>query len=150
MTERSLTLTITTPLDVVARIDGVTSFRASDESGAFGVLPGHADLLAVLRSCVARWRVGQGEWRFCALHGGLMTVEEGRAIRIACREGVLGTDLPSLEARVQRMREAEAQAASSERVSQARLHARAIRQIMRQFSHDHGISVDSALEEIFQ
>ncbi|MCI5074569.1 F0F1 ATP synthase subunit epsilon [Oricola sp.] len=150
MTDRTFSLVITTPLDVLAQADAVTSFRADDDSGSFGVLPGHADLLAVLRDCVARWREGEDGWRYCALHGGVMTVEEGSRIRIACREGVLGDDVETLEAEVRRRREAALQAASRERVNQAKLHARAIRQIMRHLSSDHGISVDTALDEIFQ
>lgn len=150
MSARSLSLVITTPLTVVAQVDGVTSFRAGDDSGSFGILPGHCDLLAVLRDCVARWKEADGEWRYCALHGGVMTVEEGNRIRIACREGVLGSDVETLEAEVRRHREAEARAASRERVSQAKLHARAIRQIMRHLSNDHSVSVDTALDEIFQ
>ena len=61
MSARSLSLAITTPLAVLAEVEGVTSFRASDDSGSFGVMPGHADILSVLRDCVARWRTGKGQ-----------------------------------------------------------------------------------------
>lgn len=150
MSAHALSLVITTPLAVITKVEGVTSFRASDDSGSFGVMPGHADLLSVLRDCVARWRIGKGDWHYCALHGGVMTVENGDTIRIACREGVLGTDVATLEAEVRRHREAEAQVASRTRVSEAKLHARAIRQIMMHLSHDQNISVETALDEIFQ
>jgi F-type H+-transporting ATPase subunit epsilon len=150
MSAHALSLVITTPLAVITKVEGVTSFRASDDSGSFGVMPGHADLLSVLRDCVARWRTGNGEWNYCALHGGVMSVENGDTIRIACREGVLGTDVATLEAEVRRHREAEAQVASRTRVSEAKLHARAIRQIMMHLSHDQNISVETALDEIFQ
>ena len=36
------------PRVTLVRADGVTAVRAEDESGAFGVLPGHADLMTVL------------------------------------------------------------------------------------------------------
>ena len=150
MSAHALSLVITTPLAVITKVEGVTSFRASDDSGSFGVMPGHADLLSVLRDCVARWKAGKGVWNYCALHGGVMTVENGDTIRIACREGVLGTDVATLEAEVRRRREAEAQAASRARVGEAKLHARAIRQIMMHLSHDQNISVETALDEIFQ
>ena len=150
MSAHALSLVITTPLAVITKVEGVTSFRASDDSGSFGVMPGHADLLSVLRDCVARWKTGKGEWSYCALHGGVMTVENGDTIRIACREGVLGTDVATLEAEVRRHREAVAQEASRARVSEAKLHARAIRQIMTHLSHDQNISVETALDEIFQ
>ncbi|MFZ2102740.1 MAG: F0F1 ATP synthase subunit epsilon [Oricola sp.] len=149
MSARAMSLVITSPLDVVVNVDRVTSFRAADDSGSFGVLPGHADMLSVLKSCVVRWREGSGDWRFCALYGGVITVEDGSTIRIACRDGIVGEDLPALEGEVLRKREAEQQAASSARVSQARLHARAIRQIMRHLSGDHDFTVDTAIDEIF-
>jgi F-type H+-transporting ATPase subunit epsilon len=150
MTTHTMSLIVTTPLQVVVSADKVTSFRAADESGGFGILPGHADLLSVLKSCVVRWREASDGWRFCALYGGVITVEKGKTIRIACREGIVGHDLLALETEVERKRETESQAAASARVSQARLHARAIRQIMRHLSTDHGMSVSSSMDEIFQ
>jgi len=150
MSRKPMSLVVTTPLQVVVSAEHVTSFRAADDSGDFGIMPGHSDMLSVLKSCVVRWREGREGWRYCALYGGVMTVEDGNVIRIACREGVVGSDLPQLQADVRAHRESALQAASSARVSQARLHARAIRQIMRHLSSDHGVSVDTALDEIFQ
>lgn len=150
MSREPMSLVITTPLQVVVSAENITSFRAADDSGDFGILPGHTDMLSVLKSCVVRWREAGDGWRFCALYGGVMTIEDGNVIRIACREGVVGADLAELQADVKAHREAAQQAASSARVSQARLHARAIRQIMRHLSSDHGVSVETALDEIFQ
>lgn len=150
MSREPMSLVITTPLQVVVSAEKVTSFRAADDSGDFGILPGHTDMLSVLKSCVVRWREGNDGWRYCALYGGVMMIEDGEVIRIACREGVIGEDLPKLQADVQAHREAAAEAASSARISQARLHARAIRQIMRHLSSDHGVSVETALDEMFQ
>ena len=150
MTSHTMSLIITTPLQVVVNAGKVTSFRAADDSGDFGILPGHANLLSVLKSCVVRWREAGDDWRFCALYGGVITVEDGKTIRIACREGVVGADLLALETEVEQKRAVESQAASTARVSQARLHARAIRQIMRHLSTDHGMSVSSSMDDIFQ
>ncbi len=44
-----------TPAAILIDADDVRSLRAEDESGAFGVLPGHADLLTVLPPSVVRW-----------------------------------------------------------------------------------------------
>jgi F-type H+-transporting ATPase subunit epsilon len=60
-----------------------------------------------------------------------MTVEGGSRVAIACRQGTLGDDLPALEAEVERLRDAEADLERKARVEQARLHARAVRQLMR-------------------
>lgn len=146
----SMSLVITTPLQVIVQADGVTSFRAEDDSGAFGILPGHVDLLSVLKACVVRWREGEASWHYCALHGGVLTITAGKVIRIACREGVLGSDLPTLEQQVKRQRETESQLAASARIGQARLHARAIRKIMHHLSAVRGESIETSVEEIFQ
>ena len=45
---RGLQLIIATPAKLLIDVDDVRSLRAEDDSGAFGVLPGHADLLTVL------------------------------------------------------------------------------------------------------
>ena len=44
-------LRITLPTAVVAEFDDVLHVRAEDASGAFGILPRHADLLTVLATC---------------------------------------------------------------------------------------------------
>lgn len=36
------------------RVDGMTSFVASDESGSFGILPGHERMMTVLTAGIAR------------------------------------------------------------------------------------------------
>ncbi len=125
-----LHLSVTTPMDVLVDEDGVQSVRAEDRSGGFGILPGHTEFLTALPASVLRWRDAGGETRFCALRGGLLTVEDGRTVAVACREGVLGRDLGALEADVAGLRAAEADADRRERVEQMRLHANAVRQLM--------------------
>jgi F-type H+-transporting ATPase subunit epsilon len=126
-----LRLTITTPTTVLVDDAGARSVRAEDESGGFGILPGHTDLLTVLPASVVRWRAADGAVHYCALRSGLMTVEGGSRVAIACRQGTLGDDLAALEAEVERLRDAEAELERKARVEQARLHARAVRQLMR-------------------
>jgi len=60
----TLHLTVTTPSQILVESDNVAAVRAEDQSGSFGILPGHADLLTVLVPSVLRWRTT--EWR-CAL-----------------------------------------------------------------------------------
>lgn len=127
----ALHLTITTPSAVLVDRTDVRSVRAEDESGGFGILPGHTDLLTVLPASVASWRNGDGITHYCALRGGVMTVSEGRSVAIACRQGKVGDDLAALEAEVQALRMAELEAGKRSRVEQMRLHARAVRQLMR-------------------
>ncbi len=127
----TLHLTIATPSRLLVESDRVQSLRASDSSGSFGILPGHADFLTVLPASVVEWREGDGLWRYCAVHGGVFSVSEGERIAIACREGVLGRDLAGLESDVLRAGTAETEADRHARVEQTRLHAQAVRQLVK-------------------
>jgi F-type H+-transporting ATPase subunit epsilon len=131
-----LRLTITTPSAILIDVDDVDSLRAEDASGGFGVLPGHADLLTVLPPSVVRWTRKDQPTRYCALSGGVMTIAGGDRVAIACRRGTLGDDLGKLEADVAAERAAELDADRRARVEQTRLHARALRQLMRYLRGD--------------
>lgn len=93
-------LMIATPLAVMVEQDGVRSLRARDDSGSFGILPGHADLLTVLPVSVLAWRDEAGGEHYAALRGGVLEVRDGQEIAVACREAVCGDDLDRLEAEV--------------------------------------------------
>jgi F-type H+-transporting ATPase subunit epsilon len=126
-----LHLTITTPSMVLTNRMDVLSVRAEDESGGFGILPGHADLLTVLPPSVIRWHARDRVERYCVVGGGVLTVTAGRDVAIACRQATLGNDLAQLEADVAAMRIADADADRRARVEQTRLHAHAVRQLIR-------------------
>jgi F-type H+-transporting ATPase subunit epsilon len=124
-------LTITTPLAIVVEADGVAHLRAEDETGAFGILPGHADFLTALAVSVASWRDDRGAEHHVALRGGMLEVRAGNVIAIASPEAVAGDDLHHLESEVLatfRQRLAEEQAA---RTDAQGLYLAAIRQIVR-------------------
>lgn len=127
----SLRLLITTPSAILVDSDDAGSVRAEDASGGFGLLPGHADLLTVLTDCVVRWRDGSGRESYCAVRSGVLTVTGGARVEIACRQGLTGDDLTELRGRIARMREQETDAGRRLKVEQTRLHARAVRQLMR-------------------
>lgn len=127
----TMRLTIMTPTAVLVDCDDARSVRAEDQSGGFGLLPGHADLLTVLPASVVRWRASSESERYCAIRGGVMIVKNGKRVAIACRHGVLGDDLQKLEAEVHSARAEQADAAARARVAQARLHANAVRQLIR-------------------
>ena len=127
----TLHLTVTTPSQILVASDNVVAVRAEDQSGSFGILPGHADLLTVLVPSVLHWRTGDGAARFCAVRGGVFTVASGRDVAVACREGVVGDSLDDLEAKVRAVRAQELEADRKARVEQVRLHALAVRQLVR-------------------
>ena len=120
-----------TPEKQVVDAHDVRSLRASDESGSFGILPGHADLLTVLVPSVVRWRNADGEEQLCAVRGGIFTMSGGNRAAIACRQAVLGDRLDELEANVASANAEEEDADRRARVAQLQLHARAVRQMMR-------------------
>ena len=127
----TLHLTVTTPSQILVESDNVAAVRAEDQSGSFGILPGHADVLTVLVPSVLRWRTADGAARYCAVRGGVFTVAAGRDIAVACREGVVGDSLEDLEAKVRTVRAQELEADRKARVEQVRLHALAVRQLLR-------------------
>lgn len=51
------------------RIAGAVSFVAADDSGSFGILPGHARMMTCLTTGLARFRTTDGDWRYLALPG---------------------------------------------------------------------------------
>ena len=127
----ALHLTVTTPGQILVDSGDVAAVRAEDESGSFGILPGHADLLTALVPSVVRWRTADGSTHFCAVRGGVFTVSAGHNVAVACREGVLGDSLEELEAKVRAVRAQQTEADRKARVEQVRMHALAVRQLLR-------------------
>jgi F-type H+-transporting ATPase subunit epsilon len=127
----ALHLTIATPASVLFDSKQVVALRAEDESGSFGILPGHTDFLTVLVPSVLRWHGADGLRHFCAVEEGVLRVFGGRSVSIACRDGVLGDSLEILEVQIQAARTKHIDAARRARVEQTRLHAQAVRQLLR-------------------
>ena len=124
-------LRVTTPMTCVLDLSDVASVRAEDESGSFGILAGHADLLTALSVSVVGWRTGAGASGFCAVRGGVLTVRSGSNVDIATREAVLGDNLEQLETNVVTRFRSELDAERVARVDSARLHMAAVREIVR-------------------
>ncbi|MBY0578224.1 MAG: hypothetical protein K2P57_04165 [Burkholderiales bacterium] len=71
-------------------ITGVTSFVGQDDSGSFGILPGHARMLTVLAYGLARFRDASGTWTYLALPGGVLYFADN-ALTITTRRYFLDT-----------------------------------------------------------
>ncbi|HKJ72635.1 MAG TPA: F0F1 ATP synthase subunit epsilon [Alphaproteobacteria bacterium] len=130
-------LIVTTPLSVVVDVDGVRHVRAEDETGAFGVLQGHADFLTVLAISVITWRDESGREHHVAVRGGVLMVRDGDTVEIATRAAVAGDDLDALQKEVSKWFRDEAEAEEESRVSAGRLHLAAIRQIQKYLDAGH-------------
>jgi len=145
---KTLHLTVTTPAQVLVEADNVVAVRAEDQSGSFGVLPGHADLLTVLIPSVVRWRTADGATGYCAVRGGVFTVSQGRRVAVACREGVVSASLDDLEAKVRAARAQQLEAGRKARVEQTRIHAFAVRQLVRYLRPDPIAAAPRAREAV--
>ena len=77
-------LVVTTPTEVVEDVAAIRSVRAEDETGAFGIEPGHADFVTVLPVSIVTWRDAEREG-FVAVRGGVLTVRGGDLVEIAAR-----------------------------------------------------------------
>jgi F-type H+-transporting ATPase subunit epsilon len=124
-------LAVTTPLAIIVEANDVAHLRAEDETGAFGILPGHADFLTALSVSVVSWRDQAGAEHHLAVRGGMLEVRSGEAITVATREAIASDDLHHLETEVlasfRRVIEEERAARSDAQ----RLYLAAIRQICR-------------------
>jgi len=124
-------LTVSTPLAIVADVEGVRHVRAEDATGAFGILPGHADFLTVLATSVVSWRDAHGADHHAALRGGVLEVRTGQLVSIATREAVLGDDLARLESDILVKFRSEAEQDQAARADAQRLYLAALQRIVR-------------------
>ena len=123
-------LTITTPTSVAVKADGIAHVRAEDETGAFGILPGHADFVTALTPSVVSWRHADGREGHCAVRGGVLLASGGAQVAIATREAVASDDLDRLEHEVLASFARENEEESHARTGSLRLQMRAVRQIL--------------------
>jgi F-type H+-transporting ATPase subunit epsilon len=124
-------LLVANPTELVVDRQDVTSVRAEDESGSFGIREGHADFLTVLSISILLWRESDGKERYCALRRGVLTVSEGKEVNVATREAVVGEDLDELENVVLARFRETAEEEQTARAEVARLQMMAIRRILR-------------------
>lgn len=127
---RDLKLTIATPLAVVVESDSVTYLRAEDDTGAFGILPGHADFLTTLVVSVVTWHNGDNTHNV-AVRGGVLTVEGGNRISIVTPEAVGEETLVALGDAVLDKLRAEKESEEASRLAGTRMELAALRQLER-------------------
>ena len=123
-------LRITTPLAVVVDEDGILSLRAEDATGSFGILPHHADFLTSLVISIVSWQSSDEKRHYCAVRGGVLSVDAGRDIAVATREAVAGDDPGTLDQTVLGRFRADIETEKTERAESTRLQLNAIRQIV--------------------
>jgi F-type H+-transporting ATPase subunit epsilon len=124
-------LTVTTPLAIFVEVDDVAHLRAEDETGAFGILPGHADFLTALSVSVLSWRDTNGREHHVAVRGGMLEIRSGKTIAVATPEAIAGDDLHRLETEVLAAFRRTTEEEKAARIDAQRLYLAAIRQICR-------------------
>jgi F-type H+-transporting ATPase subunit epsilon len=124
-------LTVATPLAIVVEASDVAHLRAEDETGAFGILSGHADFLTALTVSVVSWRDRRGAEHYIAVRGGMLDVRGGQTIIIATPEAVTGEDLHQLESEVMARFRRQLEEERAARTDAQRLYLAAMRQICR-------------------
>jgi F-type H+-transporting ATPase subunit epsilon len=148
-------LTVTTPLAIVVEASDVAHLRAEDETGAFGILSGHADFLTALAVSVVSWRDRRGAEHYIAVRGGMFDVRGGQTIIIATPEAVTGEDLHQLESEVMARFRRQLEEERAARTDAQRLYLAAMRQICRllrpsEFTGTPGAGVAGQTEELGQ
>jgi F-type H+-transporting ATPase subunit epsilon len=137
-------LAVATPLAIVVEVNEVMQLRAEDETGAFGILPGHADFLTALSLSVVTWRDPTGREHHVAVRGGTLEVRGGKTIRIATREAVADDNLSRLETEVLATFRRRTQDEAKARIDAQRLYLAAIRQICRFLKPEHASELPGA------
>jgi F-type H+-transporting ATPase subunit epsilon len=138
--------TVTTPLNLALETDNVRSVRAEDQTGSFGILPGHADFLTVLAIGVITWRNSDEREHHIAVRGGTLIVRQGRHVEVVTREAIKEDTLENLsEAILQRWR-TEEQTEAQARLSSSHLQLATIRQIERYLQAGRPRELHTAME----
>ena len=142
---------VATPLAIVLDAADVAHVRAEDATGAFGVLPGHADFLTSLNVSVVNWRDVHGKEHYIAVRGGMFEVRNGDTIAIAAPEAVVSDDLEQLESAVLARFRREQDAERSARTELQRLYLAAVRQMYRFLRQERRTSlVDSGADALLE
>ena len=102
------------------RIGKVLSFIGQDESGSFGILPGHARMMTLLTFGLARFRVVDQDWEFLAFPGALAYFVN-KQLYLCARRYVRGTDYAGMTGTLQRELRAEEEALREVKQSVRRL-----------------------------
>lgn len=124
-------LVVTTPLSVLIEVSDVRHVRAEDETGAFGILPGHADFVTALAVSVVSWRDRAEKEHQIAVRGGILMVRDGNLVEIAAREAVGEDTLAKLGSAVLERLRREEQSEKEAWVSATRLQLAAFRYVQR-------------------
>jgi F-type H+-transporting ATPase subunit epsilon len=101
-------------------IENVVSFIGEDESGSFGILPGHARMMTVLAFGLARFRISSQDWEFLALPGALAYFVDNQ-LHLSTRRYLRGKEFESIRSALQEQLQAEEESLRAMKQSVSRL-----------------------------
>jgi F-type H+-transporting ATPase subunit epsilon len=112
------------------RITGVTAFVGEDASGSFGILAGHARLMASLSVGLARFRDADGVWQYIAQPGALLYFH-GNLLTLSTRHFLLDHDYAAMSSALQQQLLAEEEQLQSTKASLHRMEEEVLRRMWR-------------------
>jgi F-type H+-transporting ATPase subunit epsilon len=77
--------------------EDVTSFVGEDASGSFGILAGQARMITALVVGLARFRSGDGPWRYLAMPGAILYFHDN-VLTLSTRRCLIGEDYNRISA----------------------------------------------------
>ncbi len=110
-------------------IDNATSFVGQDASGSFGLLAGHARFMTVLGFGLTRFRVGEQDWEFLALPGGLVYFT-GNQLYLNTRRYLRGQDYERIRTALEQQFAAEEEELRATKLSVQRLEQEMLKRLL--------------------
>lgn len=80
-------------------VEGVTSFVGEDDSGSFGILPGHVRMMTVLVFGLARFRREQQPWEYLAMPGAVLYFADN-ILSLVCRHYLIDREYDRISRRL--------------------------------------------------
>lgn len=99
MSHPSFRFRIVTPLEIIEK--DVIHVRLKDETGFFGIMKGHTDLLTVLEPSLCYYTDAAGRESFLAVDGGILNIRKG-VVSLTSREVHESTDAGKLAALIEK------------------------------------------------
>jgi len=109
-------------------IAGVSSFVGEDASGSFGILAGHSRMLTALLIGLARFRVGEGAWRYLAVPGAVLYFQDN-VLTLSTRRYLLDDDYRRISQALQQQLLAEEEQLHTMKASLHRMEEAMLRRL---------------------
>ena len=95
----------------IDHVEGVTRFVGEDRSGQFGLMARHARMATVLTYGLARFCIGESDWRYLAVPGAVLSFVDN-ALHVSTRRYIVGPDFHEVSRALDEQLLAEEQALS--------------------------------------